>query len=438
MRTRLEQRREEVVRGGVVQAAALRAQARGDNTTRGAAARRQAFGLERAASALVLSRADVVCATCVGAGDELLEGFTFRVACVDEATQCPEPAALIPLSKALTGVLVGDARQLPPTVVSPKAVDAGLRCSLFERLERLGLRPDLLDRQYRMHPALAEFPSAAFYGGRVGSDPTPASRPLPAGLLWPGRPRGPVPLAFVEVDGGEERRAPDGLSIYNAEEARVAVAVVERLLACATAKPTISRDGTMGVTGPGDVGVIAPYAAQVRVLQELWDESRRRRGGDFENEGSSGGGGGGGVSSYLEEEVNDDDDDDSSFKSAELRSAAAAAAAAEARAARELEVHSVDGFQGREKEVIVLCTVRANERGKMGFVADDRRLNVAITRAKRGLVVLGNRATLSSDETWRKWFKWVDKYGLTVRSSEFVGSTASLVVHKDKDNGRRS
>ena len=156
-----------------------------------------------------LCRYDVVCATCVGAGDDLLEGFTFRVACVDEATQCTEPAALIPLSKALSGVLVGDARQLPPTVVSPKAEVAGLRCSLFERLERLGIRPALLDRQYRMHPLLAEFPSAAFYNGRVGSEPTAASRPLPLGLPWPS-PRGAVPLAFVEVDGGQEQRAPDG------------------------------------------------------------------------------------------------------------------------------------------------------------------------------------------------------------------------------------
>jgi hypothetical protein len=59
-----------------------------------------------------------------------------------------------------------------------------------------------------------------------------------------------------------------------------------------------------------------------------------------------------------------------------------------------------------------------------GFVADDRRLNVATTRAKRGLVVLGNRATLSSDATWRAWFKWVDKYGLSVRSSDFIGGAA--------------
>ena len=149
--------------------------------------------------------------------------------------------------------------------------------------------------------------------------------------------------------------------------------------------------GRASVRCPGDVGVIAPYAAQVRRVQELWTESKRRRG-------------------ERDDGVAEDGDGSSSDP-------AKAAAAAEARAARELEVHSVDGFQGREKEVIVLCTVRANDAKKLGFVADDRRLNVAMTRAKRGLVVLGNRKTLESDETWRRWLRWVDQKGVATTAS---------------------
>lgn len=369
-------------------AASLREQARGDYSPRGAAARRQAAGMERVAAEQVLRDADVVCCTCVGAGDELLEGFTFRVACVDEATQAPEPVALIPLTKAVAGVLVGDQMQLPPTVTSRKAESCGLGVSLFERLERLGLVPDLLDRQYRMHPALAEWPSKAFYGGRVSSNPTPVDRPPALGLPWPSKTTGQygrIPMAFVEIDG-QERRAPDGLSILNEAEARAAVAVVEILLA-ASPRDTLV-DGMLSVRSPGDIGVIAPYAAQVRRLRELWASSPAyiNSAADF---------------SATSDKPGWDVD-------------------AEARAERELEVHSVDGFQGREKEVIVLCTVRANSGGSLGFVADDRRLNVAVTRAKRGLVVLGNRATLSSDKTWREWIRWVDKRGLSVKASDFL------------------
>lgn len=369
-------------------AASLREQARGDYSPRGAAARRQAAGMERVAAEQVLRDADVVCCTCVGAGDELLEGFTFRIACVDEATQAPEPVALIPLTKAVAGVLVGDQMQLPPTVTSRKAESCGLGVSLFERLERLGLVPDLLDRQYRMHPALAEWPSKAFYGGRVSSNPTPVDRPPALGLPWPSKTTGQygrIPMAFVEIDG-QERRAPDGLSILNEAEARAAVAVVETLLA-ASPRDTLV-DGMLSVRSPGDIGVIAPYAAQVRRLRELWASSPAyiNSAADF---------------SATSDKPGWDVD-------------------AEARAERELEVHSVDGFQGREKEVIVLCTVRANSGGSLGFVADDRRLNVAVTRAKRGLVVLGNRATLSSDKTWREWIRWVDKRGLSVKASDFL------------------
>ena len=363
-------------------AASLREQARGDYSPRGAAARRQAAGMERVAAEQVLRDVDVVCCTCVGAGDELLEGFTFRVACVDEATQAPEPVALIPLTKAVAGVLVGDQMQLPPTVTSRKAESCGLGVSLFERLERLGLTPDLLDRQYRMHPALAEWPSKAFYGGRVSSNPTPVDRPPALGLPWPSKTTGQhgrIPMAFVEIDG-QEQRAPDGLSVLNEAEARAAVAVVETLLA-ASPRDTLV-DGMLSVRSPGDIGVIAPYAAQVRRLRELWSSSPAYASAPSDEPGW-------GVD-------------------------------AEARAERELEVHSVDGFQGREKEVIVLCTVRANSGGSLGFVADDRRLNVAVTRAKRGLVVLGNRATLSSDKTWREWIRWVDKRGLSVKASDFL------------------
>ena len=168
---------------------------------------------------------------------------------------------------------------------------------------------------------------------------------------------------------GEERRAPDGLSVLNEREARAAVAAVERLLAAAPNRhqtdirrePTSDANtvatrvpkpmkpivvgGRASVRCPGDVGVIAPYAAQVRRVQELWTESKRRRGERDDGEGNG---------------VAEDGDGSSSDP-------AKAAAAAEARAARELEVHSVDGFQGRERGGHRAVHGSSQRREKIGF-----------------------------------------------------------------------
>jgi regulator of nonsense transcripts 1 len=96
-------------------------------------------------------RADVVAATCVGAGDAILDGRCFHLCVIDEATQATEPACLIPIirSGADSLVLVGDPAQLPPTVISQQATEMGLAVSLFEHLQQCGVKPLLLDTQYR-------------------------------------------------------------------------------------------------------------------------------------------------------------------------------------------------------------------------------------------------------------------------------------------------
>ena len=293
----------------------------------------------------ILEHAQVICATCVGAGGRLLDSRRFPLVLLDEATQATEPASLIPLTKgARHVVLVGDHHQLPPTVISRRAEEDGLACSLFERLVALGAPSTMLTTQYRMHPVIREWPSERFYGGQLEDGILAEERVAPAGFVWPDW---NAPVAFIPVEGAEDT-SPDGASKQNMDEAGLAVRVVDMLLS--------GNDIT-----PHDIGVVTPYSGQVRLLNDLFESA----GGREQHERYHG-----------------------------------------------LEIKTVDGYQGREKDVIVLSAVRANEAGEMGFLTDRRRLNVAITRARRGLIVLGHPRTLRNDSSWASWCDWASERGL--------------------------
>ena len=280
----------------------------------------------------ILDRAQVLCCTCIGVGHQLLDGRRFSRVLLDEATQATEPASLVPLVRgARQIVLVGDHRQLPPTVISRRAENGGLRRSLFERLVAMGIEPMLLDTQYRMHPAISDFPNRTFYEGRLVDGITAAERPNPAGLLWNDW---EVPMAFLPVNG-DELLSPDGASKENPAEAGWVAKILENLLQA-------------GDLEEADIGIITPYAGQVRAIRDALPER------------------------------NDS-----------------------------VEVHTVDGYQGREKEVIIFSCVRSNSDGTVGFLSDERRLNVALTRAKRGLIVIGDPDTLRNDETWASWLDYI-------------------------------
>ncbi len=280
----------------------------------------------------ILDRAQVLCCTCIGVGHQLLDGRRFSRVLLDEATQATEPASLVPLVRgARQIVLVGDHRQLPPTVISRRAENGGLRRSLFERLVAMGLEPMLLDTQYRMHPAISDFPNRTFYEGRLVDGIMAAERPNPAGLLWNDW---EVPMAFLPVNG-DELLSPDGASKENPAEAGWVAKILENLLQA-------------GDLEEADIGIITPYAGQVRAIRDALPER------------------------------NDS-----------------------------VEVHTVDGYQGREKEVIIFSCVRSNSDGTVGFLSDERRLNVALTRAKRGLIVIGDPDTLRNDQTWASWLDYI-------------------------------
>ncbi|KAF8065906.1 UPF1 [Scenedesmus sp. PABB004] len=293
---------------------------------------RQYGQLRRALEAEVLAHADVVCATCMGAGDPRLTSLRFQHVLVDECTQASEPEALLPLVLgAKQVILVGDHCQLPPVVMCKRAAEAGLTQSLFERLRLLGIKPIRLQVQYRMHPCLSEFPSNTFYEGTLQNGAGAGDRRGGApGLPWPKPDR---PMMFWVQLGAEEISA-SGTSYLNRTEA----ANVEKLL---------TRFLQAGVL-PGQLGVITPYEGQrAHIVSTLLRHGPLRQ---------------------------------------DLY--------------RGIEVSSVDAFQGREKDYIILSCVRSNEASGIGFLSDPRRLNVSLTRARYGLVLLGNPRALSRQPLW--------------------------------------
>ncbi|KAM3441398.1 hypothetical protein MY4824_001522 [Beauveria thailandica] len=288
--------------------------------------------LTKAAEREILNNADVVCCTCVGAGDPRLSKLKFRSVLIDESTQSAEPECIIPLMLGCKQVvLVGDHKQLGPVIMNKKAAKAGLSQSLFERLMQLRLQPILLNTQYRMHPCLSEFPSNMFYDGSLQNGVTQEQRiRKDVDFPWP---VAEMPMMFWSNIGNEEIST-SGTSYLNRTEA----SNVEKI---------VTRFFKAGVK-PSEIGVITPYEGQRSYIVTT-----------MQNSGTS--------------------------KKEHYKS---------------VEVASVDAFQGREKDFIVLSCVRSNENQGIGFLSDPRRLNVALTRAKYGVVILGNPRVLSKHELW--------------------------------------
>lgn len=290
--------------------------------------------LMRTAELKQLNSCDIVCATCVGAGDRRLADFTFRTVLIDESTQASEPEVLIPIVKgAKQVILVGDHQQLGPVILEKRAGDAGLKQSLFERLVMLGQVPIRLEVQYRMNPCLSEFPSNMFYEGLLQNGVTSDDRLVPHSQFpWPVI---HTPMMFW-ANYGREEISSLGNSFLNRVEAMNVEKLITRLF----------KDGVAA----SQIGVITPYEGQRAYIVQYMSMNLTLA--DKKEE-------------YLE-----------------------------------VEVTSVDAFQGREKDYIILSCVRANDQQQIGFLSDPRRLNVALTRAKYGLVVLGNPRSLCRNVLW--------------------------------------
>lgn len=321
---------------------------------------------ERAIVNEVMKSAQVICSTCIYAGDPMLRGTYFPVVIIDECTQATEPAALVPIvaGGAQQVILVGDHHQLPPTVKSEEAAKGGLADSLFSRLiKEAKLDVFLLNTQYRMHPMISNFPSSHFYGGKLLNGVTADARPLVPGFEWP---NGNLPLAFLNMPGsGEERGGISGesKSWVNKTEAVHLADVVQHLLQTHKVHPK-------------SIGIITPYSAQVKLIFEYLNQALR----DYRYQG----------------EDMADDENMVDYRGHGIMG---------------ITISSVDGFQGREKDIILFSAVRSNALKRLGFLKDWRRLNVALTRAKRGVIVFGDAEVLSADEHWAAWVEWTKSVG---------------------------
>lgn len=273
----------------------------------------------------VLSKAQIITATLVGANHYTVRSRSFHTVVIDEAAQALEPACWIPILKAKKVVMAGDHWQLPPTIKSEAAARGGLAATLMEKC--VAHHPEavvLLKEQYRMHQTIMGFSAQEFYGNQLVAHPSVAQH-----VIVPGH----QPLLFIDTAGcGFEEKLEDS-NISNAEEARF---LMQQLTHFINSIQPITADGPMPT-----VGVISPYRHQVELLKELAAQN-------------------------------------------EVLQAYGA-----------LSINTIDSFQGQERDAIFISMVRSNTENVVGFLSDVRRMNVAMTRARKKLVIVGDSATLA-------------------------------------------
>jgi superfamily I DNA and/or RNA helicase len=305
----------------------------------------------------IFQETQVVACTLVGAAHSMLDGRKFPVIFIDEAAQGLEPAVWIPVQKAQKVVMAGDHCQLPPTIKSYEAAQGGLAETLFEKvIKRKPESSHMLNVQYRMPELIAGFSSAFFYHRDLHAAPNTLAHHLEEDE--------PV-LEFIDTAGSgfTEQVEEETFSTFNPEEAKFCLHHLESL---------IKRVGIAKIKSHAwNIGLIAPYKAQVRKFNELLFES---------------------------------------YNYPNLRSFSEL-----------LTIDSIDGFQGQERDIILLSLVRSNTKNEIGFLADTRRMNVALTRAKRKLIVVGDSATLSAHPFYHAYIDYVEANGCYHSIYEYLG-----------------
>lgn len=309
----------------------------------------RATELELRINAQLFGEARVIACTLVGSANKLLDGQRFNTLFIDEAAQALEAACWIPLRRVSRVILAGDHCQLPPTVKSLAALKAGLGVTLMERVT--ATQPSvvtLLKVQYRMNEAIMRFSSDWFYGGQVKSAPQVRHR----GILDYDN-----PFLWIDTAPLEEE---DDSPVYHEQfvgESFGRVNKAEANLTISTLRDYLEKVGKQRFLDEQvDVGVISPYRAQVQYLRSLIKATP----------------------------------DLKPFR-------------------RAITVNTVDGFQGQERDIVLISLVRSNAVGDIGFLKDLRRMNVAITRARMKVIILGDVKTLTRHPFYKRLWDYVER-----------------------------
>ncbi len=303
-------------------------------------------------------KAQVIACTPVVSANRMMRDKQFSTLFIDEAAQALEPMCWIPISRSNRVIFAGDHFQLPPTVKSKKAEDAGLKATLFEQCMQIENASVMLNTQYRMHENIMNFSNKQFYENNLLADvsvkDTRLSYDENEHLLY-------TPFDFIDTAGCgfSEITNPESLSTANPEEAILLINHLKSLIEQYEKSNSQNKKLT--------IGIISPYKEQVQ---------------------------------YITNKINEDE----FFKNY----------------LSQIAIKTIDGFQGQERDVIYISMVRSNDRMEIGFLSDTRRMNVALTRAKKKLVVIGDSATLGNHPFYKNFFDYTDAIDAHKSAWEFL------------------
>lgn len=335
------------------------------------------------AQSMIVESASVVVTSCIGAQQLLssieddtkeddvatLKSSMFPIVVLDEAAQTTEPALISALvaARARQVIMVGDTRQLPPTVTSQ---DAELRKTLgvspMERLLNNGIDEFVLTEQYRMPRSLLYHPNKYFYDSVVKCA-TKKHLPPPKGFPWPSP--NEEPLAFLEVGNGCDEVAHNfGGGRSNPTEVKVIIDIISKVI-------------TAGEIHSKDIAIITPYSKQVQLFRTELSNAESSR----------------------------------SIKNGKCKIS-------------DVQVGTVDSFQGQETDLVIFSAVRSNLLKELGFLRDARRLNVAITRARRGLIVVGDPTVLGTCRHWAALLNSCTERNCVLTLAEYNAHTVEMIT----------